>query len=92
MSNLLSPAFIIFTIIMSGFAVSIILKNKVSKQTDHLIRTIIILPAIPLAWLMSSVKSDSPHIFFSFYLPFIFTVIVTLMLIVRIIKYYKNKL
>ena len=88
MNNLLSPGFIIFTIIMSGFAVSIILKNKVIKQTDHLIRAIILLPTIPLAWLMNS--DDSPNIFFSFYLPLIITVIVTLMLIVSIIKYYKS--
>ena len=78
-------------ILFSSIAVSTILKNKVEKHTDHLIRTIISLTAIPVYWLWMSNEPESPKIF-SFYLPLFVTIFAVAMFIYAIIKYNKSKL
>ena len=91
MSLLISPGFIIVIILFCNAFVSGILYKKVEKDVIRLITNIILIPAIPLSWLISSVRNDSPHIFFSFYLPLFFTVVVISMLVINIVKYNKNK-
>lgn len=86
----ISPTFVVFSIAFSSIVVSTILKGKIDKQTDHLIRTIIGLPAIPVFWLWMGSEPDSPK-FFTFYLPLIVTLYFILMLVIGIIKYNKSR-
>ena len=90
MCLLISPGFIIVIILFCNAFVSSILKGKIDKHTDFLIRSIIGLPAIPVFWLWTS-SEPSSFKFFSFYLPLFVTVYLILMLVISIIKYNKNK-
>lgn len=90
LSFFISPNFIFPFIILSSIAVRNILENKVEKDLNRLIYSIIMLPSIPVIWLWRSI-AFIPLSTSSFYGALSFTVFVIIMLLVRIIKYNKRK-
>lgn len=77
-------------ILISNFIVNILLKNKIKKNTLNFISSVVVLPGIPLFWLITYTCDLPFNNFFNFYFPLIITVFLILMLVINLIKLIKN--
>ena len=68
-----------------------ILKNKVEKNIINVVGNIVMLPAIPIFWLIINTPEPSSNIFISLYFPLIITFLVLLTTFINLIKFVKNK-
>lgn len=89
-NNLTLLSVILLFVVISNAIVVTVLKKKIGMNVINLISNIIILPAIPLLWLISRGFDLGANTFTSFYLPLIVTIFIIGMLIFRIIKYIKD--
>lgn len=87
--NLTLLAVTLFLVLISNFSIIVILKNKIEKTILNFLSSIVILPGIPLFWLMVYTNLPSNE-FLSFYFPLLITIFLILMFIIRLIKMIKN--
>lgn len=81
----------ILLIIMTSInIINYLLKDKIENKLNNLICSILLLPGIPVIWLMGeSVSSDSNNILV-FYFPLIISITVILTLITNIVRLNKK--
>ncbi len=87
--NLTLLAVTLFLVLISNFSIIVILKNKIEKTILNFLSSIVILPGIPLFWLIVYTNLPSNE-FLSFYFPLLITIFLILMFIIRLIKVIKN--
>lgn len=76
-------------VLISNFSIIVILKNKIEKTILNFLSSIVILPGIPLFWLMVYTNLPSND-FLSFYFPLLITVYLILMFTIRLMKLIKR--
>lgn len=86
--TLLTTAFLF--VLISNFTIRILLKNKVKKNTLNFISNVVILPGIPLLWLIIDTLNFQDNSFMDFYFPVIITLFLILMLIINLIRLTKD--
>lgn len=77
-------------ILISNFIIRNLLKNKIKKTTLNFISSVVILPGIPLLWLIISTNDLSVNNFVSFYFPLIITIFLILMLVINLVRLLTN--
>ncbi len=82
-------AITLFLVLVSNFSIILILKNKIEKTILNFLSSIVILPGIPLFWLMVYTNLPSND-FLSFYFPLLITVYLILMFTIRLMKLIKR--
>ncbi len=87
--NLTLLAITLFLVLVSNFSIILILKNKIEKTILNFLSSIVILPGIPLFWLMVYTNLPSND-FLSFYFPLLITVYLILMFTIRLMKLIKR--
>ena len=95
MNNLESPTFIIILIALSNTFIMRILdkelrENNIKGQVYDLITIIVVLPAIPLIWIVFKDFDSQANNILTFYVPLIITISFLVSLSNRIIKYRKK--
>ncbi|OEH56376.1 hypothetical protein AQ616_02330 [Oceanobacillus sp. E9] len=87
--NLTLLAITLFLVLVSNFSIILILKNKIEKTILNFLSSIVILPGIPLFWLMIYTNLPSND-FLYFYFPLLITVYLILMFTIRLMKLIKR--
>lgn len=87
--NLTLLAVTLLLVLISNFSIIVILKNKIEKTILNFLSSIVILPGIPLFWLMVYTNLPSND-FLSFYFPLLITVYLILMFTIRLMKLIKR--
>ena len=95
MNNLESPTFIIILIALSNTFIMRILdkelrENNIKGQVYDLITIIVVLPTIPLIWIVFKDFDSQANNILTFYVPLIITISFLVSLSNRIIKYRKK--
>ena len=95
MNNLESPTFIIILIALSNTFIMRILdkelrENNIKGQVYDLITIIVVLPTIPLIWIVFTDLDSQANNILTFYVPLIITISFLVSLSNRIIKYRKK--
>lgn len=81
---------VLLIILTSGRVISYLLKDKIESKLNNLIGSILLLPGIPVIWLMSkTVQSDSNNVL-QLYFPLIISLIVILVLLINIVRFNKK--
>ncbi|WP_054707858.1 hypothetical protein [Bacillus sp. JCM 19041] len=64
---------VLFMIVLSNYIIHLLLKNEVGKNMLRVISGLVIMPGIPILWIMTY---DDSNTFISFYLPLLVTILV----------------
>lgn len=78
------PMITFLFMLISSVAVTAFLKGKTGKKGVNLIQALILLPAIPLFWMMFNENNAPDNALWTLYIPLALSVIYSLMLVIRI--------